>query len=582
MSLNAATGLSGMLKEGTRYFSSEGDAMNASVTLRNIEACLELGKMLSTSLGPQGRAKLVVNHLGRLNVTSDCASILKEIEIEHPAAQLLKQACQKQETECGDNTNFVVALAGELLWQTALLIQKMTWQNAPELLMGYQRSLQLLTEEYLPNLVVKDEELQLTDLTQKSQLVKLLLPILASKQYGTEDILAPLVADACLQVMTRSPTDGKKLEFHADAVRIVKILGSSVQHSSIILGFVAQRGVETTLTQVTNGAKIAVYASGIEASSTEAKGTVLMKTAEDLKAYNKTEESKMQEIIDGIAASGVNVVVTGGNVSDMALHFLNRNKLLCVKLGSKWELRRLCQAVNATALVRLGAPTPDEMGHCDSVMTKQVGGRLVTVFSHANADAAKGTKLATILLRASTLSVLNDLERAVDDGVQAVAQAVTNSNSKQGCQLVYGGGAVEMACSVLLMREAGKVPGLEQYSMEAFAKALQVIPRTLAENAGWDTTRVLADLQAAHATSQNEALASGKAIAVCDSGIDIERDDSDDFSKKSGGVTSMKDKGVVDLLSTKVSALKLAVDATITILKIDQIIMSKQSGGPKV
>jgi T-complex protein 1 subunit theta len=558
MAYNSAAGLQGMLKEGTRHYSSEDDPYASGVVLKNIEAVLQLARMIQTSLGPQGRSKLVVNHLEKITVTSDCAEILKQVVIEHPAAQLLAQACKKQEEECGANTNYVVGLCGEVLWQTALIIGKMTWQPASEILAGYQRALQLVETKYLPHLVSQT----LTDLSDREQLLTLLRPVLASKQYGSEGVLAPLVADACLRVM-----ENKRLQ--VSSVRTVKILGSGVSQSCLVDGYVAQRSVETTRTSVEN-AKIAVYACGFEASSTEAKGTVVMKTAEDLMSYNLSEERKMEEIVAGIAAAGINVVVTGGNLSDMALHFLDRNNMLCLKVGSKWELRRLCLAVNATALVRLGAPTAEETGSAKSVSVREIASRTVTVFE---TPEDKG-KLATIVLRASTMSVLNDLERAVDDGVQAVSQAC-----KDG-RLVYGGGAVEMALSVALLNEADQVPGLEQYGLAAFGKALQVIPRTLAENAGWDATRVLADLQAAHAT----AAKSTNGSAVCDVGVDIERQEGAEApgAMAHQGITSMKDKDVHDLLSTKLSAIRLAVDAAITILKIDQIIMSKPSGGPKM
>ena len=551
MAYDASAGLSGMLKAGTRHFSQEDDPTHSSVVLRNINACLELSRMLSSSVGPQGRCKLVVNHLEKMIVTSDCASILKEIEVEHPAAQLLAQASQKQEEECGDNTNFVLAVAGELLWQTAQLIRKMTWQPAPEILAGYKRALDLCENTYLPSLVCNT----ISSLKEKDHLLQVLRPVLASKQYGSQDILAPLVADACLRVAQ----DNGRVSI--ESVRTVKIPGAPITQSTLVDGYVAPRsGVDTVVTSV-NDAKIAVYACGFEASSTEAKGTVLMKTADDLKNYNKTEERKMEEIVAGIAAAGVQVVVAGGNVSDMALHFLDRYKIMCLRIGSKWELRRLCQAVGATALVRLGAPTPDEMGYCETARVQEMGGKPVTIFKSPE------SKLATIVLRASTRSVLNDLERAVDDGVQAVAQA-----SKDG-RYVYGGGAVEMALSVALQQEAEKVPGLEQYALAAFGKALEVIPRTLAENAGWDATNVLADLQAAHASSPKGV--------ICDVGVDIEGSVSNDPNSTSNGTTSMKERGVVDLLATKLSALRLAIDAATTVLKIDQIIMSKKAGGPK-
>jgi T-complex protein 1 subunit theta len=557
MAYNSAAGLAGMMKEGTRHFSQDDDPANASVVMNNIDACLQLARMLSSSLGPQGRCKLVVNHLGKIMVTSDCASILKEVQVEHPAAQLLAQACQKQEEQCGDNTAFVLAFGGELLWQTAKLIGKMTWQPAPEILAGYKRALHSIETVYIPQLIAG----RVTDLTDEAQLLQIITPVLASKQFGTEGILAPLVATACLKIMG----DGSSL--NVESIRTVKILGSSVSQSALLDGYCARSGVETVQQSATN-AKIAIFACGFEASSTEAKGTVLMKTAEDLLNYNKTEEVKMSDIVASIAAAGVNVVVTGGNVSDMALHFLDQHGLVCLKIGSKWELRRLCQAVNATALVRLGPPTPDEMGFCEHVKVQEIGGRTVTLLQRDNANSS--SKLATIVLRASTMSVLNDLERAVDDGVQAVAQAC----KPNGGLYVYGGGAFEMALSTKLQHEANQVPGLEQYAITAFGKALEVIPRTLADNAGWDATRVLADMQAAHASNPEGSL--------CDVGVDIDGlFETGDRVKGTGGTASMKDKAVVDLLSTKLSALRLAVDAATTILKIDQIIMSKPAGGPK-
>ena len=255
----------------------------------------------------------------------------------------------------------------------------------------------------------------------------------------------------------------------------------------------------------------------------------------------------MDEIIQSIADSGVQVVVTGGNISDMALHFIEKYNLVALKITSKWDLRRLCQATGATALVRLGAPTPDEMGFAD-VKQQAVGGRTVTVFQND-----EKSKIATLVLRASTNSVLNDLERAVDDGVHAVQSACRDG------RLVYGGGAAEMECAVKLDQFADSHPGLEQYAIRAFAKSLECVAQILADNAGWDALQVVADLRAAHVTGNLEM------------GVDID---------KQPGVTSMKDAEVYDLMAVKRSALKLAIEAATTVLKVDQIIMSKKANGP--
>lgn len=552
MSYNPAAGLPGMLKAGTRHFAAD-DASDSSVVGRNITACLELSRLLSTSYGPQGRAKLLVNHLQKLIITSDAASIVKELPVEHPAAQLLQQACQKQETECGDQTNWVLAVGGEILWQTAVLIQSMTWQPAPVIISGYQQAWKWLEDDVLPALVCDT-----IDVSNRESLLRLLHPVLASKHYGTHRQLAPLVADACLAVMKNS----NRKSLSVEAVRTVKIPGAAVAESHLLTGFCVKSGVESTVTSLSSSSKtikIAVFACSFEASTTEAKGTVVMRSAEDLKNYNISEEQKMSDIVSTVVAVGVNVVVVGGNISDMALHFLNQHGVMVLKISSKWELRRLCQAVNATALVRLGAPLPDEMGQCEEVYEKEMGGKPVTLFVNNATDS----KIASIVLRASTTSLLNDLERAVDDGVQAVAQASIDG------RVVYGGGAVEMACAVALQKRSEQTPGLEQYALAAFGQALTVIPRMLAENAGLDATRVVADLRAVHASHAEGS--------ICDMGVDIELED----ETKKSGFTSMEEAAVVDLYATKLSALRLAVDAVSTILKIDQIIMSKPSGGPK-
>jgi len=538
MAYNQAAGLGGMLKKG--HQSMEG---LEGATIRNVEACREISTITRTSLGPNGMNKLVVNHLGKIIVTSDCATIVKELEIEHPAAKMLQLAAEAQDFECGDGTNLVVSFAGELLAQTEDLFRM--GLHPSDVVAGFSKAGDKLLQDFLPPLA----ELipAMADGRSKDELVRVVKPVLAAKHLGSEGILAPLVAEACLGTMSSSGP----ASFSVESVRVAKILGGDITQSHVVHGFVALRGLETTLTSATD-AKIVVFGCGIEASATEAKGTVLMKNADDLKNYNKSEEKKMEEIVKGIADAGIKVCVAGGTVSEMALHFIERYGMLCLKIGSKWELRRLCVATGATALVRLGAPTPDEMGHCDHVHQKEVGGRPVTIFSQSK--GSKTSKLSTIVLRASTSSVLADLERAIDDGVHAARTACKNG------KVVPGAGATEMDLSLKVKAFADTCPGLDQYAIRAFGKALEVVPRTLAENAGLDQGVVIAALGAAHA--------SGK----CSAGVDIDAMGVD-------GASGVSDEtGVLDLYSTKASALKLAIDAALTVLRVDQIIMSKRAG----
>mmetsp|Transcript_28384 Transcript_28384/g.56896 ORF Transcript_28384/g.56896 Transcript_28384/m.56896 type:complete len:531 (+) Transcript_28384:3-1595(+) len=512
--------------------------------LRNVDACREISTITRTSLGPNGMNKLVVNHLGKIIVTSDCATIVKELEIEHPAAKMLQMAAEAQDFECGDGTNLVVSFAGELLAQTEDLFRM--GLHPSDVVSGFSKAGEKLLNDFLPPLC--DGIRPMDDGRAQEELERVVKPVLTAKCLGSEDILAPLVAEACLGTMSSSG----KANISVESVRVAKILGGDISQSHVIHGFVALRGLETTLLSAKD-AKIVVFGCGIEASATEAKGTVLMKNADDLKNYNKSEEKKMEESIKGIADSGVKVCVAGGSVSEMAMHFIERYGMLCLKIGSKWELRRLCVATGATALVRLGAPTPDEMGHCDHVYQKEIGGRPVTVF--AQAERSKTSKLSTIVLRASTSSTLADLERAIDDGVHAAKTA-----TKDG-RLLPGAGATEMELSLKIRGFADTCPGLDQYAIRAFGKALEVVPRTLAENAGLDQGAVLAALGAAHA--------SGKRLA----GVDI---DSMGIDGASGVAEETK---VLDLYATKTSAFRLAIDASLTVLRVDQIIMAKQAGG---
>lgn len=543
MALNTAAGLSGMLKDG--HTSMEG--LDAA-TLRNITAAKELSRIVQTSMGPNGMNKLVVNHLEMITVTSDCATIVKELEIEHPAAKMLSLAAKMQDEECGDGTNLTVSFAGGLLNSTEELLR--SGLHTSEIIAGYKSAGEKL-EEILPSLVTKT--VASSDVTKES-LMEAIKPVLAAKQFGSDEVLAPLVAEACLATASTS-SNGKK-SISPDTVRVIKILGGNMAQSQVINGYVALRSAESTTTSATD-AKITVFGCGMEASGTEAKGTVLMKNAEDLKGYNKTEEVKMEEIIKSIADTGTKVIVSGGTVSEMAMHFIERYNMMVVKINSKWEMRRLCSAINASALVRLGPATPDEMGYCDEVKVQEIGGRPVTIFRQTKSKA-DGCRLATILLRASTTNVLADLERAVDDGVHACKQVC-----KDG-RLLPGAGATEMELAVQIRNYADTCPGLDQYAIRAFAKSLEFVPKTLAENAGLDASHVLAGLSAAHAN--------GEATA----GVDIEGGLDGTSGNKSG---ILADNKVNDIMSTKLSAYRLAIDAALTVLKVDQIIMSKPARG---
>ncbi|CAN0229270.1 unnamed protein product, partial [Discosporangium mesarthrocarpum] len=271
MGLNLASGLQGMLKSGHTSYEGVDEAI-----IRNINAAKQLAAIVRTSLGPNGMNKLVVNHLEKTIVTSDGATIVRELDVLHPAAKMVVLASQMQEQECGDGTSLVVTFTGELLQLAGELLQE--GLHTAEVLEGY-RSAYVKVQEVLPTLVCHT----IRDVRDGAQLAFAIKSVLGSKQYGFEDTLAPFVAEACLAVMPPAP---KKASLAVENVRVCKLLGGSAADSHVVKGVVVQRDAQGTVKRMEE-ARVAVFACGLEASSTETKGTVLIRTGEELTNYNK-------------------------------------------------------------------------------------------------------------------------------------------------------------------------------------------------------------------------------------------------------------------------------------------------------
>lgn len=404
---------------------------------------------------------------------------------------------------------------------------------------------------------------RLQELRSQTELSKALRTVIASKQAGTEDILSSLVAEAVLSVLPKNP-----LNFNVDNVRVVKVMGGSLENSRVVKGMVFGREPDGTVKKASK-AKVGVFSCPIDVSQTETKGTVLLKNAEEMVNYSKGEEERLEAAIKELHDSGLRVVVAGSSVGDLAMHYLNRFNILVVKILSKFELRRLCRVVGATPLARLGAPMPDEMGTVDVVETTEIGGDRVTVFRQE--DVNSPTRTATIVLRGATQNHLEDVERAIDDGVNVV-KAVTKDP-----RLVPGAGATEIQLVERISAFADKTPGLPQHAIRKFAEAFEVIPRTLAESAGLDATEVLSRLYTAHQRTKQEQSAEGSSDdeePYWTTGVDLELGSSE-------GTLDTADEGILDLLATKSEAIRLASEAAQTVLSVDQIIVARQAGGPK-
>ncbi|CAH1416134.1 unnamed protein product [Lactuca virosa] len=525
-------GIQGMLKEGHKHLSGLDEAV-----VKNIDACKQLSTITRTSLGPNGMNKMVINHLDKLFVTSDTATIVNELEIQHPAAKILVLAGKAQQEEIGDGANLVVSFAGELLQGAEDLIRM--GLHPSEIIIGYTKAINKVVQ-ILEDMVEKGSETM--DVRNKDEVILRMKAAVASKQYGQEDILCPLIADACIQVCPKNPVN-----FNVDNVRVAKLVGGGLHNCTTVRGMVLKGDTVGSIKKI-DKAKVVVIAGGVDTTATETKGTVLIHSAEQLENYAKTEEAKVEELIKAVADSGAKVIVSGAAVGEMALHFCERYKIMVLKIGSKFELRRFCRTTGAVALLKLGAVNPDDLGYVDSISVEEIGGARVTVVRNEQG----GNSVTTVLLRGSTDSILDDLERAVDDGVNTYKALCKDS------RIVPGAAATEIELARKLKEFSFSETGLDQYAIGKFAESFEMIPKTLAENAGLNAMEIISTLYADHANGNVKV------------GIDLEE----------GACKDVSTLKIWDLFVTKYHALKYAADAVCTVLRVDQIIMSKPAGGP--
>ncbi|XP_045449571.1 T-complex protein 1 subunit theta [Melitaea cinxia] len=527
-----APGVPQMLKDGARMYSGLEEAV-----YRNINACKQFAQSVRSAYGPNGMNKMIINHIEKQFVTSDAGTIIRELDVEHPAAKLMVLASQMQDAEVGDGTNFVIVLSGALLEAAEELLR--LGVTTSEIAEGYEKALDKCLE-ILPQLICHE----IKDCKNMEAVINGIKPAIMSKQYGNEDFIAGLVAKACVAILPEKTT------FNVDNVRICKIIGAGLLQSEMLSGMVFKREVEGDISSASK-AKIVIYSCPVDITQTETKGTVLIKTADELLNFSKGEESLLEKQIKDIADAGVKVVVAGAKFGDMALHFLNKYGVMAVRLNSKFDLRRLAKTVNATVLPRLTTPTAEELGYCDTVRVDEVGDTRVVVFSMDSSES----RISTIVIRGSTDNYMDDIERAIDDGVNTF-----KSIARDG-RFLPGAGATEIELAQQLLTYADTLPGLEQYAVRKFALALENIPRALAENSGANATEVVNNIYKAH--TENNKLA----------GYDI--------NSENNGVCDAKEKGIFDAYVLKYWGLKYAVGAATTILKVDQIIMAKRAGGPK-
>merc|ERR1712226_274549 len=418
-----------------------------------------------------------------------------------------------------------------------------------DIVKGYKISKQQVLENILPSLSLG----KIDDLLDSQQVARIIKTSLSSKQYGYEDFLSKLIADTCISTI---PNGASVKSFSVDSVRICKIIGGGVTNSSMVKGMMFKRLIESDITQVDN-AVIATFSCPLDNMTTETKGTVLLKSAQELMDFSKGEETMLEQTIASIAAQGVNVIVTGGKVADMALHFCNKYSILVLRLMSKWDLRRLCKTVGSVCLPKLGAPNKEELGYCQKVYLDSVGEQQVVVFERGTDSSA----MSTVLIRGATDNILDDIERAVDDGINNYKML---SKKPESSEFVAGAGACEMAIATRLADYGQKIEGLEQYAIEMFSQAFEQFPRALADNAGLPAQEIISLMYNAHGEGRPATM-----------GVDIES------NAASPSLLDAADKAILEPYEIKKWAIKYAVDAAVTVLSVDAVIMAKPAGGPK-
>lgn len=359
------------------------------------------------------------------------------------------------------------------------------------------------------------------------------------------DKFSKMLAQACVQILP-----AKANTFNHENIRMVKILGGSIEDSQVLKGLVVCRYPASSnhdLDSLVN-CKVAVFNCPFDPNSGDTKGTVLFHNKDELLNYNATEEDYAKKLAENVVASGAKVVIVGGSISELCMHYLNSHGLFVVRIMSKFELQRICKALNASPLASLGQPTQEELGFVDRVEVREIGSTKVILLHKDN----ENTKLVSIILRGGTMTLIDDCERSLINGISGFKQLLEDP------RYVTGACSTEAYLYNTIETFGNKLTGMEQYSVTKFGQAFEGFIRVLSGNAGIDPNTAIPDLLS-------------KNVEKPAWGIDV----------LNGKLEDNEKFVVVDNMEAKANAIKLASKTAITILRIDQIIMSKPAGGPK-
>jgi len=524
-----------ILKEGTSR--TEGrEAQHANIT-----AALVVAESVRSSLGPKGMDKMLVDGFGDVTISNDGATILDEMDVQHPAAKMLVEVAKTQDDEVGDGTTSAVVLAGELLSKAQNLIDKDVHPTV--VVDGYQLA-NGKALEYLHMLAVK------VDPMDKAMLRKVAKVALASKLLAEhKEFVADLAVRAVLHVSERSGT-----EFSADVddVKVEKKPGGSLTDTTLIEGVLLDKEVvHPGMPKRIENAKIALINCPIEVEKPEFDAKLNIQSPDQMKGFLDQEEKILRDMVDNIAKVGADVAVCEKGIDDMAQHFMAKKGILAVRRVKQSDMEKLVKATGGRILTQLDGLKQSDLGHADLVEERKVSDDKMTFV-----EGCKDPKSVSILVRGGTERVVDEAERALHDALCVVRDVIVEP------YVVAGGGSSEAELAKMVRAYAQKLSGKEQLAVQAYADALEIIPLSLAENAGMDPIDSLMQVRAKHQAKSKWA------------GVD----------PINGKIADLAKLEVYEPLAVKVQALESAGEAANMILKIDDVIAAtktKESGPPK-
>ena len=500
----------------------------------NILAAKAVSEVVRSTLGPKGMDKMLVDSMGDVVITNDGVTILETMDIEHPAAKMIVEVAKAQEDEVGDGTTTATVLAGELLKRAEDLLDQDI--HPAVIAHGYK----LAAEKAMESVDSEAEEISEND---KQTLVKIARTSMNGR--GTESgigYLATLGVDSILKIMERGE------DVDVDDIKLEKKAGGSLDDSSLIDGIVLDKErVHSGMPRDVKNAKIALLNVALEVKEPETDAQIQITMPEQLEAFLEKEEEMIKKMVTKVKEAGANVVLCQKGIDDLAQHLLAKEGLLAFRRVKKTDMGVLSKATGAKIVTDIRDLGEEDLGFAESVEERKIAGEAMTFI-----EGCKSPKAVTILLRGGTDHVTDEAERALKDALKVLATAL-----KFG-KVVSGGGAIEIELGLRLKKLAPRVGGREQLAIEAFSKALDIIPRSLADNAGLSAIDLLVKAKSDHGAGKKTY------------GIDV----------VSGEVKDMYKLGVIEPAQIKKQAIKSASEAAIMILKIDDVIAASKLSGP--